>query len=94
MQFADKDIEAFWNAPMLSHPRRVPSELRKTLYRKLQMFDAAHAIADLRIPPGNRLELLRGTRFERYSIRVNSQWRLCFTWENGEATGVEFCDYH
>ena len=94
MRFADRDIEAFWNAPATCHPRRVPPALRKALYRKLQMLDAAYALTDLCAPPGNRLEQLQGDRLGQYSIRVNDRWRLCFLWENGEATGVEFCDYH
>lgn len=58
------------------------------------MIDAAADISDLRVPPGNRLERLQGNMKGRYSIRVNDQWRVCFTWQNGEAIGVEFCDYH
>ena len=76
-------------------PRHViPPALRKALYRKLQMLDAAYALTDLCAPPGNRLEQLQGDRLGQYSIRVNDRWRLCFLWENGEATEVEFCDYH
>lgn len=94
MQFTDSDIKLFWGDPGLHPPRRVPPELRKSLYRKLQMLDAASDLADLRSPPGNRLEALKGKRQEQHSIRVNDRWRLCFTWENGETRGVEFCDYH
>ena len=94
MQFADGDIEAFWIAPTECYPKRVPPALRKALFRRLQMLDAAHALVDLRIPPGNRLETLKGNRSGRYSIRVNDQWRLCFVWEDGEAREVELCDYH
>ena len=94
MKFADQDIERFWGDPASNVPRRVPANLRKALYRRLQILDAACQLDDLRIPPGNRLEALKGKRAGRYSIRVNDQWRLCFSWENGEATGVEFCDYH
>lgn len=93
MRFADKDIELFWNDPAANPPRRVPPNGRKALYRKLQMLSAACELNDLRIPPGNRLEVLKGKREGQHSIRVDDQWRLCFTWENGEATGVEFCDY-
>ena len=94
MKFKDKDIELFWEDPVSCPPRRAPADARKSLYRKLQILDAAHALSDLRIPPGNRLEPLKGRRKSQYSIRVNDQWRLCFTWEEGEAKGVEFCDYH
>ena len=92
MRFKDKDIEAFWEGASL--PRRVPPTCRKALFRKLQMLEAARDLADLRIPPGNRLEKLSGHRAGQYSIRVNQQWRLCFTWSGNEALEVEFCDYH
>lgn len=62
--------------------------------RKLTMLAAAAVIEDLRIPPGNRLEALRGDRVGQWSIRVNDQWRICFRWENGDACDVEICDYH
>jgi len=94
VDFKDKDIEAFWDDPGKSIPLRVPSDLYKTLYRKLQILDAAHQISDLRVPPGNHLEKLTGDRKGQYSIRVNNQWRLCFVWVNGRAGEVEFNDYH
>ena len=94
MQFRDKDIEAFWGRPDRNPPRRVPAECRKALYRKLQILDAAHDLRDLRIPPNNRLEKLKGNREGQYSICVNSQWRVCFEWTPEGAKGVEFCDYH
>lgn len=92
MKFKDKDIEAFWEGKLL--PKRVPPACRKALFRKLQMLDAARILTDLRIPPGNHLEKLGGDREGQYSIRVNQQWRLCFTWLENEALEVEFCDYH
>lgn len=58
------------------------------------MVMAARSLEDLRVPPGNRLERLKGDRSGQYSVRVGRQWRLCFRWENGEAVEVEFCDYH
>lgn len=94
MNFKDKDIEHFWKDPAKNIPLRVPVEVRKTLYRKLQLLDAAAQISDLRAPPGNRLEKLKGARKGQYSIRVNEQWRLCFTWSNNNVEGVEFDDYH
>lgn len=93
MEFKDKDLAAFWN-DFTCAPRRVPSDVRKMLYRKLQMLDAACSVVDLRVPPGNRLEKLAGSREGQYSIRVNGQWRLCFRWQDNEAREVEFCDYH
>jgi toxin HigB-1 len=61
--------------------------------RKLRQLDAVSEVAELRIPPGNRLEMLTGNRKGQYSIRINDQWRLCFRWENG-AHDVEIIDYH
>ena len=58
------------------------------------MLDAAHALDDLRVPPGNRLEALKGDRSGQMSIRVNDQWRICFVWRIGEAWNVEIVDYH
>ena len=94
MEFKDKDIEAFWLDPVNRVPQRVPPDLRKMLFRKLQLLDAASHINDLRIPPGNHLEKLVGDREGHYSIRVNLQWRLCFFWTVHGAEGVEFDDYH
>lgn len=94
MRFRDDRLRAFWEDPVSVASLMFPAELRKTLYRKLQMLDAATATCDLRVPPGNRLEKLRGDRQGQYSIRVNQQWRLCFRWLEGEAREVELCDYH
>jgi proteic killer suppression protein len=62
--------------------------------RKLQMLDDVYSLDDLRVPPGNRLEALRGDRKGQWSIRINDQWRLCFRFENGDAFEVEIVDYH
>jgi proteic killer suppression protein len=62
--------------------------------RKLLILDAAETLADLRVPPGNRLEKLSGNRAGQHSVRVNDQWRICFRWENGDAYDVEIVDYH
>ena len=64
------------------------------MLRKLGHVDAALRLEDLRLPPGNRLEKLRGDRAGQHSIRVNDQWRICFTWNNGNADAVEIVDYH
>ncbi len=94
MRFKSRNLEAFWIDPVTYPLKRVPPSISKSLYRKLQMLDAACALKDLRVPPGNRLEALKGDRKGQYSIRVNSQWRLCFIWADAEAREVEFCDYH
>lgn len=62
--------------------------------RKLALLDAAESLDDLRVPPGSRLEKLRGDRKGQYSIRINNQWRVCFRWEDGDADDVEITDYH
>lgn len=97
MRFKDRDIEAFWLDSSRFVPRRVPPELRRSLFRKLQMLDAVEAsglLNDLRIPPSNHLERLSGDRVGCYSIRVNQQWRLCFLWTKHGIEGVELVDYH
>ena len=94
MEFRDRYLEAFWDDPGSNLPRQVPPSLRRVLYRKLQMLDAAASLQDLRVPPSNRLERLKGERMGQLSIRVNDQWRLCFCWTPEGAKGIEFCDYH
>ena len=70
------------------------SAIGKLAIRKLDMLHAARALSDLRSPPGNRLELLKGDRVGSHSIRINDQWRLCFRWIEGGAWDVEIVDYH
>ena len=70
------------------------SEVQKVALRKLRMLDAATSLDDLRLPPGNRLEKLRGNRAGQYSIRINTQWRICFRWRSGHTYDVEVVDYH
>lgn len=73
---------------------RLPSTIQRIAQRKLALLDAADQLADLRIPPGNRLEQLAGDRAGQYSIRINDQWRICFQWHDGDAYEVEIVDYH
>jgi len=70
------------------------SSFDKLADEKLFMLENAHQVIDLRSPPGNRLESLKGDRKGQYSIRINKRWRLCFIWENGNASEVEIVDYH
>jgi len=68
--------------------------IQRVALRKLLVLDAAVSLEDLRVPPGNRLERLHTDRRGQYSIRINSQWRICFRWLNGDAYDVEIVDYH
>lgn len=88
--FADKRTERLFR---LERVREFIAFERVAL-RKLAMLDAAHRIEDLLVPPGNRLELLKGDRAGQWSIRINDQWRVCFRWEGNDAYDVEICDYH
>ena len=72
----------------------LPQGIQKAAARKLEIIDAARDLDDLRIPPGNRLEALSGDRRGQHSIRINEQWRICFVWQDGNATDVEIVDYH
>ena len=74
--------------------RRFGSDLQRMANRKLLIIDAAEALSDLRVPPGNRLEQLRGNCAGQHSIRINDQWRICFTWTAAGAADVEITDYH
>jgi toxin HigB-1 len=89
--FADRDTERLFKREPV---RRFPADLLRTMLRKLVAVDAAEALPDLRIPPGNRLEKLEGRRAGQYSIRINDQWRICFEWKDGDAHDVEIVDYH
>jgi proteic killer suppression protein len=74
--------------------RKLPTNIQTKAYRKLAFLHSATRLEDLLIPPSNRLEKLRGDRDDQYSIRINSQWRICFVWEDGNAYDVEIVDYH
>ena len=89
--FADKETELVWNR---THVRKFGSDLQRIANRKLLILDAAENINDLRIPPGNRLEQLHGNRQGQHSIRINDQWRICFTWTAAGPADVEITDYH
>jgi proteic killer suppression protein len=89
--FRDKDTEAVWER---RRSRRLDPVLRRAAWRKLAILDAAETLADLRVPPGNRLEKLTGDRAGQHSIRINQQWRICFRWTDAGAEDVEITDYH
>ena len=92
--FADGATEALFHGRGGSRVRRIPEEVRQRAVRRLDMLHAAEALEDLRSPPGNRLERLRGDLSGLYSIRVNDQWRIVFGWESGSAFAVRIVDYH
>jgi proteic killer suppression protein len=89
--FADKDTERVWRR---ERSRRLDPSTQRAALRKLLILDAAEILADLRVPPGNRLEKLSGDRAGQYSIRINQQWRPCFRWSAAGADDVEIVDYH
>lgn len=89
--FADRDTEAVWRREFV---RRLGPDVQRAAYRKLMLLHGARRIDDLRNPPGNRLEALRGDRAGQFSIRVNDQWRICFRWLDDAAHDVELTDYH
>ena len=89
--FADKETERIWNGDI---SRRLPNQIQALARRKLRMLNAAQRLDDLRIPPANRLEALRGKRSGQHSIRINDQWRICFVWREGQCDAVEIVDYH
>jgi proteic killer suppression protein len=88
--FADDQTELIWEG---RRSRKLPPDMQAVALRKLRMLNRARVLEDLRIPPGNRLEALKGDRAGQHSIRINSQWRLCFIWKEG-AFDVEIVDYH
>lgn len=89
--FADRRTERLFQRKRV---RSLPSTLWRLILRKLVLVDAAERLDDLSIPPGNRLEKLKGERAGQYSIRINEQWRVCFCWEDGDAHDVQIVDYH
>ena len=89
--FQDKDTEAIWHR---RRSRKLDLSLQRAAWRKLAMLDAAETLADLRVPPGNRLEKLAGDRAGQHSISINDQWRICFIWDEGGPSHVEIVDYH
>ena len=89
--FSSKETERVWQG---QSSRKFPREIQVRALRKLRQLDAAATIEDLRNPPGNRLEVLKGERAGRMRIRINDQWRICFRWVEKDAEDVEIVDYH
>jgi proteic killer suppression protein len=89
--FRDKEAEKIFKRQRSS---KFPQILHRVALRKLRMLNRAENLNDLRVPPANRLEKLKGDRLGRHSIRINDQWRICFKWQNNDAFQVEIVDYH
>jgi proteic killer suppression protein len=89
--FRNRDTERLFDR---RPTKRLGPDVQRIALRKLRMLDAAASVEDLRVPPGNRLERLKGDRAGQYSIRINDQWRTCFRWSDGDAHDVEIVDYH
>ncbi len=89
--FRSKETRAIWEG---CFAKGLPNDIQQVARRKLRMLNAARRLEDLKIPPANRLEALKGERKGQYSIRINNQWRLCFVWTGTGAKDVEIVDYH
>ena len=89
--FADREAELIWAGRPSA---RLPSDIQGVALRKLRLLNQARVLGDLRIPPANRLEALKGDRLGQMSIRINDQWRICFVWTEGGPADVEIVDYH
>ena len=94
ISFSDTATADLYHGRKTKEVRRFPPDIIKAAGRKLDVLNAAHQLIDLRSPPGNRLEALKGDLQGFYSIRVNDQWRVIFRWVEGGATDVALVDYH
>lgn len=91
VSFGSKETESVWNGKRV---KKWPLDIQQTGRRKLRMLNNSQNLEDLRIPPSNRLEKLKGDLKDFYSIRVNNQWRIIFKWQNGNSLEVQILDYH
>ena len=91
VSFRDADAELLWRT---GKSRKIPATIQRTAFKKLAILNAALELANLNVPPGNRLEALAGRRKGQHSIRINDQFRVCFVWRNGNAHDAEIVDYH
>jgi proteic killer suppression protein len=89
--FCDKESEKVWNA---IRSKKLPEAIQEVARRKLRMLNSAQDLNDLRIPPSNRLEKLKGSQDDYYSIRINDQWRIVFRWSQNDAFDIQIIDYH
>jgi proteic killer suppression protein len=91
VSFQDDETATIWAG---RRSRRLPHDIQAVALRKLRLLNNARRLEDLRIPPANRLEALKGDRRGQHSIRINDQWRICFSWRENNAHEVEIVDYH
>jgi len=89
--FGDKEAEKIWTR---KHSRKLPNDIQERALMKMQQLHASGSLKDLSIPSSNQLEALKGDREGQHSIRVNKQWRICFSWKDGHVFDVEIVDYH
>lgn len=89
--FGDRETERLWRRERV---RSIDPRIQRVALRKLRQIGSAVELDELRVPPGNRLEALKGDRRGQHSIRINDQWRICFVWKNGGAEDVQVVDYH
>ncbi len=89
--FADKETKRVFHG---RSSRKLPGDIQARAHRKLLILDQARSLQDLRVPPGNQLEALKGDRARQHSIRINRQWRICFLWRDADAFDVEITDYY
>lgn len=93
LDFRCDETKAIWQG---RRSRRLPQDIQDIALRKLRLLNAARRVEDLRVPPGNRLEMLHGDRAGQWSVRINDRWRICFRWNDGQGgpNHVEIVDYH
>lgn len=89
--FKSKETENVFHR---QYSKKLPQDIQEIAFRKLRMLNRAQTLNDLRVPPGNRLEILKGNRAGQHSIRINDQWRICFLWDENFKYDVEIVDYH
>ncbi|MBA4393654.1 MAG: plasmid maintenance system killer [Desulfobacca sp.] len=89
--FKDKETEKVYSR---EGSNKLPRDIQQVALRKLRMLNNVKSLNDLKVPPANRLEKMKGNREGQLSIRINDQWRICFKWKNGDAHEVEITDYH
>ena len=94
ISFGNQGTFDLFNGIESREAKKIPSEITKTALKKLDMLNAAEQLDELKVPPGNRLEALKGNLKGYYSIRLNNRWRIIFQWDNGKVSQVQIIDYH